>query len=320
MIDIAGIIVISCLRRTFLHTGTAFDTDTDIFLCIFRIDGTHRTYFCTDAAAAAVIVHFGFYLTDIDMITVSVLRLEVRMDGIIALHISRTFVYPATHKFFCDLFAKFLHHSKILCIRSAGCQCSGEGMFTDESATCHCFETICFQNVSQFHKGIVKITVAKGNHRYRQRTIAFYLFIQIRQQYIGHTTCNNRCTTDHNIPFAENSFLFAHTGQGPVIDFQRQAQFCRQCFCCCFYHFFCSPCRAEIHCPYFFHLHHSPPFPLHHKRTLIFFIISYSHPFFNHRKRRSENLPERLSVINGIFPAFPILLRFFPPSDLLSAL
>ena len=189
------------------------------------------------------------------MVAISVLRLKVWMDGVIAFHIGRAFIYPAAHEFFRDFFAKFLHHSKILCIRSAGCQCFGEGMLTDEGTACHSFEPIFFQNISQFDEGIVKITITEGNHRHRQRAIAFYLFIQIRQQHIRYTTGNHRCTANHNVTFAKNCFFFTHTGQCPIIYFQRQTQLCCQCFCCCFYCFFCTPSWAEIHRPYFFHLH-----------------------------------------------------------------
>ena len=80
-------------------------------------------------------------------------------------------------------------------------------MLTDEGTTCHCFEAIHFQDVSQFHQGIIKVSIAVGNHRHCQSTIAFYLSCQIRQEHIRHTTCNNGRTEHNDIIHAFNAQL-----------------------------------------------------------------------------------------------------------------
>ena len=76
------------------------------------------------------------------------------------------------------------------------------------------------------------------------------------------TNSNVQSTLFIHIPFPEYSFLFTNTGQCPVIYFQRQTQLCRQCFRCSLYYLFSSPCGAEIHGPYFFHLHKPSSFSL----------------------------------------------------------
>lgn len=74
MVDIAGIIKISCPHGTFLYAGTAFDADADIFSDIFSADGTHGANLRTMPTADTGITYLRLYLANIDMRAMSVLQ------------------------------------------------------------------------------------------------------------------------------------------------------------------------------------------------------------------------------------------------------
>jgi len=197
MVDIAGIIKISCPHGTFLYAGTAFDADADIFSDIFSADGTHGANLRTMPAANAGITYLRLYLTNIDMRAMSVLWLEIGTNGVAPLHIRRSRIFPAACQLFRDFCAKFLHACQILCIRSACRKCFGKGMLAHKSTACNRPKAILLQNISQLNQRIIIIAVAEGNHGHRIRTVALYLLRQIGKQYIWHTPRNDRCAADN---------------------------------------------------------------------------------------------------------------------------